>query len=506
MLKKIIFLFCFCFLGCESTKYYGVVNEDIHPKMPEYFSDYVPVMAENLPVVKITSESGNNDFISLPVDWDITLAKRKWGDFRDIPAPWYENCNITIIDENNNLNLESVEAKVKVRGNWTSNYPKKPLRIKFDKKQSVLGMNNSAKNKNWVLLASYKDWSFLRDQTAYYLGHLISPLYTTDFRLVELYVNNQYQGVYVLAEKQDVVKNRIDLTVPKKDYKEFDIGYLIELDDHTKSDENNFLMKFTKPLYGKDNMPVSHFVDIYSLKSDISCNEQLDFIANYLNNLWVLCYEAVYNGIYYKFDESLTQLIPSDAESCYECITKVINLESLVDAYIFHEIVCDADVYLTSFYMDVDFGENGSGKLTFEAPWDFDSALGNKNFCADSEGLYAGVNGWDVDHKNRGYGNPWFLIFINCSWFDEMVRQKWTMMKEQKIIDKLVEFIDFESSTYEKNFNANYSLWKNCGNPATIGELCYRAGACKNEKEAAEYLKTWLVARFESLDSIWLGE
>ena len=99
--------------------------------------------------------------------------------------------------------------------------------------------------------------------------------------------------------------------------------------------------------------------------------------------------------------------------------------------------------------MDIDFGENGSKKLKFEAPWDWDSALGNKKFCTDSQGLFAGVNGWDVDHSKMGYGNPWFLIFINCNWFQKMVRQKWEYIHNQDVIGKVTAHIDFVTATYE---------------------------------------------------------
>lgn len=45
------------------------------------------------------------------------------------------------------------KAQLKARGNWTLNYPKKTLRIKFEKKQNLLGLNGGREYKNWVLLA-----------------------------------------------------------------------------------------------------------------------------------------------------------------------------------------------------------------------------------------------------------------------------------------------------------------------------------------------------------------
>ena len=148
------------------------------------------------------------------------------------PTPWYEKCTISLADGEGSLSLENLEAKVKVRGNWTTSYDKKPLRIKFDKKQNLLGLNGGKEFKDWVLLATYKDWSQLRDATAFYASKLLSADYTSDFSLVEVYVNSEYWGVYLLAEQQQVKKGRIDIAEAKKDYKGSDIGYLIEFDGY----------------------------------------------------------------------------------------------------------------------------------------------------------------------------------------------------------------------------------------------------------------------------------
>ena len=95
----------------------------------------------------------------------------------------------------------------------------------------------------------------------------------------------------------------------------------------------------------------------------------------------------------------------TDDEKCQSCISKIIDLKSLADMYIFNEIVCDPDIYLTSFFMDVDFGTGGDKLLRFEAPWDFDSTMGNKRHCADGQGMFAGVTGYEVNYERTGTGN-----------------------------------------------------------------------------------------------------
>ena len=469
----------------------------------------------DLPVIKIISETGKNDFVEKPVS-KVVSANSWWGPKK--PEPYYEKCKITVYKEGGEIdsNLNEVAGQVKVRGNWTTSYDKKPLRIKFDDKQNMLGLNNGNAFKSWVLTASYKDWSFLRDATAFYMNKLISPdYYTTDYHLVEVYINNKYWGVYLLVEQQQTNKKRINISEPKDNYTGTDIGYLLELDNYSQYEDYKFNINYLHHLDDKngERIETSRLTSGYTIKSDVYDNAQVTFISNYMNNLWKICYEAVYNQKYSEFDENYSPVEMkfdgdntslSDDEKILACVSKIIDIDSLVDCYILNEVCCDADIYWSSFYMDLDFGKNKK-KLTFEAPWDFDSGLGNKRHCADAQGLYAGVSGYDVNHSQKGYANPWFIIFINCDWFQDMVKAKWQQIHNDDVLGKLTAQIDETSSKYASNFANNYKRWNNIGNNGSIGnELNSKAAACKTQKEAADYLKDWLTKRFAALDGLWL--
>ena len=100
--------------------------------------------------------------------------------------------------------LSDIAAKVKIRGNYTSTYPKKPLRIKFDKKQAMCGLNGGEKIKSWVLLNEWKDSSMLRNSVADYIGNALlesDGFYCTDFRYVEVYINGSYNGLYLNSNR-----------------------------------------------------------------------------------------------------------------------------------------------------------------------------------------------------------------------------------------------------------------------------------------------------------------
>lgn len=134
------------------------------PKPPHY--DYKAHTAESLPRINITTADGKND-------WATTCRIFDMNDLTSKDDRPYYSCKISVDNCEEDYGLTNVVAQIKIRGNYTANYPKKPFRIKFDKKQKMLGLNNDAKCKSWVLLADYKDMTLERNSTAFWLAKQI---------------------------------------------------------------------------------------------------------------------------------------------------------------------------------------------------------------------------------------------------------------------------------------------------------------------------------------------
>lgn len=457
----------------------------------------------NMPVISITAnylatsdedgyvEKAVNDFVKLPVAAHVKEAEKGWGgtDYVGAPDPFYKDCVISVMDEDGEKSLFGVEAEVKVRGNWTTSYDKKPLRIKFGKKQSMLGLNDGNKFKNWVLLASYKDRSFLRDITGLTLGKLIAgdKYYASEFKLVEVYVNGEYLGVYVLAEQQEVKEDRIDINDAEENPSS-QTGYLIEYDSyyHTEDEDTTFIIDHGEMTdrngenINEFNMGRNILSAGYTIKNDLNNVEQKKYIADYMQKLWDDCYDAVNN---------------CTEEESKQIINEKIDIDSLVSSYLLGEIVCDPDIYLTSFFMTLDLSSDGNKKLTFQAPWDFDSTMGNKRHDANVQGLYAGVSGYDVNYERKGTGNPWMILFANEKWFNDLVKEKWDNINGT-IFSNVTSQISTLSSKYTTNFENNYKKWPMKDN----SEYRPEAAACKTQSEAASQLTKWLNGRKVSLE------
>ena len=366
-----------------------------------------------MPIISITAnylatskedgyqETSVNDFVKLPVAKSVKEQEKGWNGtaYANAPVPFYKESTISVMDESGTVTLNEVAGQVKVRGNWTTTYKKKPLRIKFDEKQSMLGLNEGNDFKNWVLLASYKDRSFLRDITGYTLGKLLSPdYYASDFKLVEVYVNGEYFGVYILAEQQEVKKNRINID-DAEDTSSTETGYIIEYDKYYVNEDDDVVFELNHgEVKDRNGEFVSEFnieskkdCAGYTIKNDLNNVSQKNYIAQYMQTLWNKCYEAV---------------TTKTEDEARKVIEEYIDVPSLVDTYLLQEIVCDPDLSITSFFMTLDMSASGTKKLTFQAPWDFDSTMGNKKHDANEQGLFAGVVGYDVNYQRKGTGNP----------------------------------------------------------------------------------------------------
>ena len=229
--------------------------------------------SETLPQISIDTENG----LALD-DPSLVIPGEYKGTSSQYPVYDYVNAAVTVTGCEG-FELDRAEAQVKVRGNYTSSTPKKPIRIKFAKKQAMCGLNGGNAMKSWVLLALYIDPTLLRDSVALYIAQSLYSTtgnYASDFRTVEVYLNGEYNGVYLLAEQQQVGKYRVRLPQPE-DPEDYDLetlteeelaalrdvhtGYLIEFDGYyfNEQPEETFTIRYdwVTRLNGETFLPAS---------------------------------------------------------------------------------------------------------------------------------------------------------------------------------------------------------------------------------------------------------
>lgn len=377
----------------------------------------------------------------------------------------------------------SKKGKVKVRGNSTADDKwspdNKPYRIKFDEKQTMLGLHKGKTYKNWVLLKA--DGYNPSDYLGFKLANEIYKTsrykyYASDCTFVHVIINEKYMGVYLLCEQNQVSKGRVNVHEPDAKNKSTEIGYMLELDNYAWDDLSNGGRYFGKDcMKGEEDyhFEVSYLSenksenvtmrvwgssqdgvkikdvngvergaqkDVFTIKSKITSDDQVIFIQKYMTGLWNICYKAIEKNQFYKFNKNYDLVPAPEFKSAEETCAAVMDLESLCNEMILEELVRDNDVGCGSLYMAIDFtrapGEKYN-KFTFECPWDFNWAyspikndLDGGKFWDGKIQYFAGA--WQTMHMLEGYeadrSHPWFVLFNNAPWFRDMLRSKWNQI------------------------------------------------------------------------------
>ena len=154
---------------------------------------------------------------------DITTDEGVAVDSKD-PAK-YRPCSVKV-SGSEDYALEA-RGKIRGRGNSTWNwYPKKPYRIKLDASASFLGM---APNKDWVLLADYRDVTHMMNLVGFYLAKELGLPYANHVRYATVTLNGEDLGLYMVTEQVEEGGHRVQLD-PKE-------GILLALDINDGPDD-----------------------------------------------------------------------------------------------------------------------------------------------------------------------------------------------------------------------------------------------------------------------------
>ena len=380
------------------------------------------------------------------------------------------NGTITLSDCPEEFIMQDIEADIKVRGNYTASYSKKPFQIRFKKKQNLFGLNNGKKAKKWLLLAEYNDSSMLRNLVAFYMAHQIfSNTWVVDYKLVHVYIQSgnyrYYQGLYLLTDNKEQNDSRVDVFEPEDGYEGTDIGYLFERDDYFQSEtdptffigKNEYLpvapivTNAKSNSWARQNQGIQIAGDGYSIHSTITSQAQVDFLCTRMKRIYELMYRAIYYQQYLELTDD-NQFITSSENTPVAVLNKTINLNSFVERFILEEIVCNPDIGHSSFYFSLDMSSKGDKRLALACPWDYDLSMGlAKGFMEDptAQEFYA----------KECTLNPWISMLANAPWFMELVRQKWQELWDSAFCSKVFKLINNYSSLYTQDFEKNFEEW-----------------------------------------------
>lgn len=372
---------------------------------------------------------------------------------------------ITIIN-NNRIDVDNQASGVRERGNASRNFPKKPWRIKFSKKQNVLGA--PAKAKKWTLINNYGDKTLMRNAVAFEIARRVDMKYVPFCQPVDVIMNGEYKGCYQLCDQVEVNPGRVELTEMTTVDNAGDAltgGYFLEVDGYAYQEPE--MGWFT----ADHNVPVT----IKSPDSDDITSRQYSYIKDYFSKFT--------NGVY-----------AGDYMTATPGYFSVFDIESFLKYFIVSELTGNIDAFWSTYM----YKERGSDKFYTGPAWDFDLAFENDTrvypiaetgkyvFLSQTQNSSAAGDMKQI--VNRIITNPTVITRLSQLW--STYRNSADLTKES-----MVEYIDNMATTLDASQKINFMRWpilneKVHQNPVAYGSYAGEVDAVKN------YIK----ARFGQLD------
>ena len=350
--------------------------------------------------------------------------------------------------------ISGQSAQIKGRGNYTWEQPKRPCAIRCDEKADWFGFG---KARDWVLLANITDQSQMRNLIAFTLAARFNFDFTPQCRPAHVFIDGKYNGLYLITEKIEIDKQRLAL-----DEKGGDM--IIELDNNYGGGEaDNF-----RSVLGNTYVPKDPSRDEMNAMTDktVSFNQALKNAKNKIND----------------FETAISTF------SGYANFSQYMDMDSLVDWYIFNEIMKNDDtLFNSSIYLYNDY----DGMLHMGPVWDYDLAMGgidrNDGKNVDPEGFMFEEDYW---------GRPnWFTYIVRSTTFNQKVKDRWTELYYSGVFEYIFSFFEVQREYLREAYDYNESVWENGG--VFVPSNSY--------DEAVDYLKDFVVRRVAWLNSQWNG-
>lgn len=304
--------------------------------------------------------------------------------------------------------IESING----RGNYTwDNFEKKPYSITLKEDANLLGMGAATE---WILLANADDPSHMRNKIVYDFADKVGMTYSPDSSWVDLYLNGEYAGLYLLCERNEIHPERVDI--------DSEDGALVslELEERMKSQGNTYIVT--------DN---NQALRIHSFT-----NEEEKILQRF---------QAIENAL----------LAQDGMDSVSgQKWNELIDVDSWVRKYLIEEIFANYDAcYISQFFY---FDAQTDGKVYAGPVWDYDLSMGST--------LY-----WPYSTPQEYYGyrlkvqegiqRPWFYQLYQKDEFRQRVEELFRDEFLLKVESMLSNGLNDSAIMLEQSAKMNQIRW-----------------------------------------------
>lgn len=380
-----------------------------------------------------------------------------------------ESGKILIMDSRGRSYFEGIIDEIHCRGNSSfDKTEKKSYTISLNKSMDLFEMG---KAKKWLLIANAFDDTLVRNASAFFIAELLKLPYTPKFQYVDVYINGNFVGNYLLSEKVEIGKNRVNIRNLEKE--------VVSLNKNCNLADTDFFMEQQGRLFSTKGYHIEKEPeDIsggYLLELETSDRYGLEASGFLTSRMQPVVFAspkyASYNqvsyiaGLYQDFEDAV---FSADGSSPYtgKMYYEYIDVDSFARKYLLEELVKNLDASFTSQYI-YKYDDSISSKFYAGPCWDYDKSIAASGITEDGinlndpKGLYAAVQEKESDIWYALYQHKDFRKTVAAIFFKEL----------EPHLKNNYEKISFEYSKNIRSSNdCNMIRWNTFPQAATIAE------------------------------------
>ena len=282
-------------------------------------------------------------------------------------------------------------------------------------KENLFGLSDGAADKDWVLYAATPDPSMMRNRLVFDLYKKMRPdEWGVNSMYVELVVNGEYRGVYVLMDKITNNANRVNIKNENGFIVKFDKTDVVDRVENADGDQKTFATSRT----GTKNS--SNGNESYG-----SCIDQR-FEIEYPEKEDIQLWDAFYGNVQQRFEDFETALANKD----YATVRTLIDYDSWADWFILTELAKNQDGFRASCIFVYD-GDKIEARPLWDQELSFNNGTRVKHGIDDPDGLLITTSSV---YSDAFYAPFWFTGnkgtsvtggLLNDPCFVSLVKQKW---------------------------------------------------------------------------------
>lgn len=315
------------------------------------------------------------------------------------------------------MRFQSAECSFHRRGGTSAGYPKVGYKLNLeDDKLSFLGMR---RDDDWILNALYDDAGLIHNKISYLVWREIAAYNDvpnddgTTMEYVEVFIDNEYMGVYGLTERID----EKELSLKKKD-----VLYKCRAD--RIPEEHNYTNEMTDEM-----RPI--------------------FILKYPDDYSEEDWEPIKLWVNYFLREEF---------STYEEGAALLDMENSLDYNLFCLLIDGSDNMRKNIFFVAEYQSDGSYRFK-KIPWDLNATWGNPwvdveeyNYTIYDTNAYQNVCEWVTDIS--------ILYFYDEMQVSSQLNERWIELRQGGVItpEKICEMLDeqfaylYASGAYKRNY------------------------------------------------------